>query len=316
MNRLLRYHLAWIALAGLAGFFLLFRSGLDLDYIIPGRLTRLAAIAIGGSAIACSAILFQTIVGNRILTPAVMGYEAVYLLFQSLLVLVAGTQGLAVLGATGNFILSILLMLAYSWMLHRRLLGAMRGDVHLLLLLGLVLGIVIGTFTQFLQYAASPGEFSMLQGLSYTSFNRARPDRIALAAMAVVPAGLLLLKLSPVLDVIALGRDQAIALGVDYRRHLRLHLGLVALLVAVSTSLIGPSAFTGIFIANMSYTIARSARHRVTLPLGCAIAISLFLMAQMAVEHLFNYRTTVGILVNLLCGGCFLALVAHRRRLA
>jgi iron complex transport system permease protein len=51
---------------------------LDVAYIIPKRLARLAAIVIGGVCVAVSSIVFQTIAGNRILTPAVMGYEAVY----------------------------------------------------------------------------------------------------------------------------------------------------------------------------------------------------------------------------------------------
>jgi iron complex transport system permease protein len=47
--------------------------------------------------------VFQTIAGNRILTPAVMGYEAVYLLLQSLLILVMGMHSLVLLGQNGNF---------------------------------------------------------------------------------------------------------------------------------------------------------------------------------------------------------------------
>ena len=121
------------------------------------------------------------------------------------------------------------------------------------------------------------------------------------------------LKSLPTLDVMSLGRDQAMSLGVDYQRQVRRHLALIATLVAVSTSLLGPTAFMGIFVANMAYALARTRRHRVTLPTGCAIAIGLFLLAQLAVEHLFNYRTTVGILVNLVCGAWFLALMARAR---
>ncbi|HBJ68285.1 MAG TPA: iron ABC transporter permease, partial [Alcaligenes faecalis] len=82
-----RQHLVWILLLVLALSFVFYRSGLDFDYIIPKRLNRLAAMVIGGICIAWSSIIFQTMTGNRILTPAIMGYEAVYLLFQSLLIL-------------------------------------------------------------------------------------------------------------------------------------------------------------------------------------------------------------------------------------
>ena len=72
----------------------------------------------------------------------------------------------------------------------------------------------------------------------------------------------------------------------------------------------------GIFVANISYALAGTARHRVTLPLGTAIAIAIFLAAQLLVEQLFDNRTTVGILVNLLCGTYFLALMLRGRSMA
>ena len=216
-------------------------------------------------------------------------------------------------GRGGGFIVSLLLMLAYSWGIHRWLLRGGRNDVYLLLLVGLVLTMVIGTFTQFVQLRISPGEFAVFQGLSYASFNRARPDTLLYAALAVAAVCLACRKSLPVLDVLALGREQSLSLGVDHPRHVRRYLALIAVLVAVSTSLIGPTAFMGIFVANIAYALAGSVRHRIVLPLGCAIAIAIFLAAQLLVEHVFNYKTTVSILVNLVCGAYFLALTVRAR---
>ena len=81
-----------LAVAALAAVFVLAGSGLDFGYVIPKRLVRLAAIVVGGVCVALSAIVFQTLVNNRILTPAIMGYEAVYLLWQSLLLLLAARR--------------------------------------------------------------------------------------------------------------------------------------------------------------------------------------------------------------------------------
>ncbi|MBC2657783.1 iron chelate uptake ABC transporter family permease subunit [Pseudomonas sp. MSSRFD41] len=303
----------WLAVCALALLFLLLGSGLDFAQVIPRRLVRLGAMVMGGVCVAWSSIAFQTLTGNRILTPAIMGYEAVYLLLQAVLVAVLGMSGLLVLGAHGNFGLSVLLMLAYSWALHRWLFGDGRRDLFLLLLVGLVLTMVIGTFTQFVQYQASPGEFSMLLGFSQASFNRVQSQQLLYAGGLVAGLCLVGRKTLATLDVLALGRDQAISLGVDYQRCVRLQLALIACLVAVSTSLLGPVAFMGVFVANIAYALAGTFRHRVTLPLGCAIAVGLFLLAQLLVEHLFNYKTTVGLLVNLLCGAYFLALMLRTR---
>ncbi|MGK5006571.1 iron chelate uptake ABC transporter family permease subunit [Janthinobacterium sp. LB2P70] len=313
MRRSLNQRTLWLAVFALAVVFLFLGANLDFAYVIPKRLSRLAAIAIGGVCVAVSSIVFQTIAGNRILTPAIMGYEAVYLLLQSLLILAMGMHSVVLLGQNGNFVVSIALMLAYSWAIHYWLFRDGKNNVYFLLLLGFVLTMVIGTFTQFIQLRISPGEFAILQGFSQASFNKAQPLQLLYSALLAGAACVAVVKTLPALDVLALGREQAISLGIDYRRMVRRQLALIAVLVAVSTSLLGPTAFMGIFVANTTYALARTGRHRATLPLGCAIAIVIFLAAQLLVEHVFNYRTTVGILVNLVCGAYFLALMVRTR---
>ncbi|HDX8642619.1 TPA: iron chelate uptake ABC transporter family permease subunit [Aeromonas dhakensis] len=308
---LMRYGI-WGLLALLAATFVLFGSDLDTGYIIPQRLLRLATITVAGVCIAVSAISFQTLAGNRILTPAIMGYEAVYLLLQALLVLLLGSQSL-LLGREENGVLSLLLMLGYSAIIHRWLFRSGQTDLFQLLLTGLVLTMVFGTLTQFVQLKTSPGEFAILQGFGYASFNRAQPLELLMGGGLVTLVCLVIARRQAELDVLALGREQASSLGVDYRRAVRLHLALIAVLVAVSTSLVGPTAFMGVFVANISYALARTFRHRVTLPLGCAISIALFILAQFLVEQIFNYRTTVSILINLVCGTYFLALMVKTR---
>lgn len=311
--RITKLWLIYLIIACLAVCFLFLNSGLDVEYVIPHRLLRLATIVVAGICIAVSSIVFQTLVGNRILTPSIMGYEAVYLLWQVLLLFVWGTYGLSQLGVNGNFFISIVLMLLYSWFIHTWLLPYGKKDVFLLLLLGLVLTMVIGTFTQFIQLKISPGEFSVFQGLSYASFNRAQTDTLLYASLAVVITLFLGRKALPVLDVLVLGREQAISLGIHHHRYISFYLALIAVLVAVSTSLIGPTVFMGVFIANMTYALAKSYQHKLTLPMGCALTIAIFIAAQILVEHVFNYKTTVSILVNLVCGIYFLALAVRTR---
>lgn len=306
-------HTVWVAVIALALTFIFVRSGLDFDYVIPKRLERLATMVIGGICVAWSSITFQSLTGNRILTPAIMGYESIYLLFQALLMLMLGTRSLVVLGEHGNVILSVLLMLGYSWMLHRWLFRDGKDNVYFLLLVGLVLTMVITTLTQFIQLKMSPGEFSILLGYSQATFGNASAVRLLYATPIVATICLVGYKALPVLDVLLLGREQAISLGIDYRRRVQRQLFLIAALVAISTSLLGPTAFMGIFVANTAYALAGTYRHRVTLPLGCAIAIATFLLAQLLVEHLFNYKTTVSILVNLVCGAYFLSLMVRTR---
>ncbi|EOZ4914317.1 TPA: iron chelate uptake ABC transporter family permease subunit [Pseudomonas aeruginosa] len=313
MMRMANRHGLWTLVIAAALIFIFVQSGFDFGYVIPKRLNRLATIVIGGICVAVSSIIFQTIAGNRILTPAVMGYEAVYLLLQSLLTLIVGGHGLIAIGRNEGFFLSIAFMLAYSWVVHRYLFRDGKRNVYYLLLLGLVLTMLFSTIIQFVQLKISPGDFGIVQGFIYASFNRARPEQLVYAGVLVAAIAIVLAKTLPSLDVLALGREQSASLGLDYKRSVRLYLALTAALVAISTSLIGPTAFMGIFVANITYSLTRSTWHRLTLPTGCAVAIGIFIVAQLLVEHVFNYTTTVSILVNLVCGAYFLMLTVRTR---
>lgn len=313
MSRTVKIWSASVLILLLACVFLFINSGFDFDYLIPKRLLRLSTIVLGSICLAFSAILFQTIIGNRILAPSVMGYEAVYLLWQVLLLFILGTQGMATLGSNGNFLVSIALMLVYSWALHYWLLPHCKHDVYMLLLFGLVLTMVIGTATQYVQLSISPGEFSIFQGLSYTSFNRSNSQMLLFGTLAVVGVLWVVHKTLPVLDILSLGREQAMSLGVNHARYVKLFLAVIAILVAVSTSLIGPTAFMGVFVANIAYVLAGNNKHKFTLPIAFAVSLIVFLVAQLFVEHVFNYKTSVSILVNLVCGVYFLALIVRTR---
>lgn len=306
-------YLFWALPLILALAFVLLNSKLDFDYIIPNRLIRLAAIALGGVCIAFSSVLFQTLTGNRILTPAIMGYEGVYLMLQALLILIFSTSSSLLLNVTNNFIVSLAVMLLYSLVIHRWLFRGDRHNVFFLLLVGMVLTIVLGSFTQLIQYSVSPGEFSILQSYSLASFNRVTAEQLLVSLPLVCLACVAAWRSRATLDVLLVGREQAKSLGVDVQQVMRQQLALIALLVAVSTSLLGPTAFMGIFVANMAYLLARHPGHKFTLVSASGIAISVFLIAQLLVEHLFNYQASVGLLVNLLCGIYFFVFILQPR---
>lgn len=314
----MRRHYPWLILLFLlllAALFLLHGSAWGNSYLLSRRMWRLGAMLLAALCVALSSILFQTLSGNRVLSPAVMGYESAYGLGQALLVLAGGALGVVQPGMAGGFVLSLGWVLAYAWLLQSWL-GRASLSLAQYLLLGLVLGMVMDTFSQFARFGASPGEFAVLQGLAYISFNRVTPQALYYAVVPVVLAALWLYRRRAELDVLLLGREQAMALGVDYPRCQRRYLALAAVLAAICTSLVGPTAFMGVLVANLAYAVAGSSRHALTLPLGSALAMLLFLLAQWLVEHVFNYRTTVGILVNLLCGVYLLALLLRRKGLA
>ena len=81
----------------------------------------------------------------------------------------------------------------------------------------------------------------------------------------------------------------------------------VTLLVGVATALVGPITFLGFIITNVAREIFKTYRH--TYLIGGSILIGIFTLAfaQVLVEHIFNFSTTLSVLINLIGGIYFIA---------
>ncbi len=67
------------------------------------RGTKLAAMILVAYSIAVSTVLFQTVTGNRILTPSIMGFDALYILIQTVAVFVFGAVHINGIGPNARF---------------------------------------------------------------------------------------------------------------------------------------------------------------------------------------------------------------------
>src|SRR5690606_6332354 len=131
----------------LVGAFLFLDLPNNWEYALERRGVKIAAIVIVSCAVAFSSISFQTLTDNRILTPSIMGFEAVYFLFQTLIVFLYGDKTFRVIDQEGNFFLSIVLMLGFALVLFKFLFKKGHNNMYLLLLIGLVLGTLFHTMS-------------------------------------------------------------------------------------------------------------------------------------------------------------------------
>ncbi|SFV15054.1 iron complex transport system permease protein [Methylobacterium sp. 174MFSha1.1] len=281
-------------------------------FVLPFRGTKLASLLLVAGAVATATVLFQTVSGNRILTPAIMGFDELYRLIQTGIVVAAGTGGLfdprlRFLAETGAMVLFALLL--YRWLLNRN-----GGGLHRLLLVGVVCGVLFRSLSQFLQRLLDPNQFVVLQSSFFANFNAVRPDLLMLAALFLVAAGFAAWRLSSRLDVLLLGRDEAVALGVDYRKTLTLVLVLVAVLVSVSTALVGPVTFLGLLVANLAYRMMPSYRHACVLPAAALVAAITLVGGQLVLERVFSLNAALSIVIEFLGGLTLLVLLARRAR--
>ena len=293
----------------LVGAFLFLDLPNNWEYALERRGVKIAAIVIVSCAVAFSSISFQTLTDNRILTPSIMGFEAVYFLFQTLIVFLYGDKTFRVIDQEGNFFLSIVLMLGFALVLFKFLFKKGHNNMYLLLLIGLVLGTLFHTMSSFLQMVIDPNEFLTLQGRMYASFNNVNQDLLWYALGTVLLVMFIGGRNLKYLDVMVLGRDNAINLGVDYFKKARLFLFLIAVLVSVSTALVGPMTFLGILVTNLTYELFKTHRHSILIPACILVCVLSLLVAQWIVERVLDFNSTVSIIINFVGGLYFMYLL-------
>lgn len=304
--------LAAIALAAIIAFMTVGLRG-NVAFVLHLRGLKLLALLQVAVAIALSTVLFQTVTANRILTPSIMGLDALYLFGQTVLVFTLGGLGYASLDGGLKFAAEVLLMIALAMGLLWPLLRT-RMDMNLMLLMGVTLGLLFRSLSALLSRLLDPNAFAVVQTASFANFNSLRADLTILGTIATLGAALLCWRARHTLDIIGLGRETAIGLGVHWRKTAAGLLLLVAILVAVSTALVGPVAFFGLLVAALAERLMQTQRHALLLPAAALVAIIVLVGGQTLLQHGLGGASTLGVVIEFGGGLVFLALLILRSR--
>ena len=305
--------LAPLVVLTIVAFFVVGAEG-SWNFVLPFRGRRLAALVMVGFAIAVSTVIFQTITENRILTPSILGFDALFVLIQTVLVYGIGSSALSSVPPVAQFLGEVVVMAALSTLLFRWLFGGVRRSIHLLVLVGIVLGVFFRSISAFLQRLIDPNEFTVLQDRLFASFNAVEPDLLLISAVILAVTSVVLWRMRHDLDVLTLGRDLSTVLGADHRHLVLRLLVVVSVLVSVSTALVGPITFFGLLVASLAYQITGTHRHAANLPVAVALAIIALVGGQTVLEHVFGLATVLSVIIEFIGGIVFILLVTRGAR--
>lgn len=299
--------LAVLALLAMLAFMTIGLRG-NIAFVVQLRGLKLLALLQVALSIAVSTVLFQTVTANRILTPSIMGLDALYLFGQTALVFLLGGLGYASLNGGMKFGIEVLLMIALAMILLWPLLRA-RLDINLMLLMGVTLGLLFRSLSALLSRLIDPNAFAVVQSASFANFNTLRADLTILGTIITVIAVALCWRARHVLDVIGLGRETAIGLGINWTRTAAGFLLLISILVAVSTALVGPVAFFGLLVAALAERLMRTQRHSLILPAAALVAVIVLVGGQTLLQHGLGGASTLGVVIEFAGGLVFLLLL-------
>ena len=301
--------LASLALAFSAAFLFYGLNFKIFDYAMSLRLPKLAAILLTAYCIGAATMVFQTIINNTIVTPCLLGMNSLYLLIHTSVVFFLGSTSFFAANKYASFFTDLGIMASLATMLYGYLFKVTKYNVLYVLLMGTVMATLFLSIQSTMVRMMDPNEYDALLAKLVASFNNVNSDILLIAAVFVAALTLFYRKEIEILDVIALGRQQAINLGVDYDRAIsRLLLGVV-LFIAVATALVGPISFLGLIIANVARQLFKTYRH-VYLTLASALVGMIALVCgQFIVERIFTLAIPISVFVNIAGGLYFLYLL-------
>lgn len=317
----------WLVVASLAAVGLLSTAGILLwgNEAEPGsrafwliaqmRVSSLAVIALVALCHAFATVSFHTATGNRIITPSIMGFEALYIAVQTTVVFLLGAAGVSAVTGVGPFLGQALLMVVAATALYSWLLSRPYGNIHLMLLVGVVLGGGLGALSSFLQRLLDPNAFDVLSARLFGNISNARTEYLVVAAPIVLVTCLALWLRGRRMDVIALGRDVAVNAGLPHRRELMVTLLLVSVLMSMTTALVGPMTFLGFLVATLAYSMVETSDHRRLLPVAALAGYAVLTLAYFVLRHVFYAGGAVTVVIELVGGIVFLVVVMRKGRL-
>ncbi|MDP8561422.1 iron chelate uptake ABC transporter family permease subunit [Campylobacter coli] len=284
------------------------------EYALKNRFLQIAAIVIVAICIAVSTVIFQTLYNNKILTPAIIGLDSLYMLLQSALVFSLGSANLSVYRNDINFLITLACMVVFSLGLYKILFSSDK-SIYLIMLLGLIFGTLFSTLSSFFEILIDPDEFMIIQGRMFASFDNVAFDVLALAYIVTLLSFIWIFRYMKFLDPLSLGKDLSINLGINYQKISKHLMIIIAILTSISTALVGPITFLGLLVVNITYELFKTAKHSILLLACILISILALLGGVFFVSRIFDYNTTISVIINFLGGIYFIYLVLKGNKL-
>ena len=293
------------------------------------RLPRVVLAALVGCALAASGAMLQSLLRNPLADPFVLG-----------------VSGGAALGATvalafgpGPLLVQLLSLIPtwlYSWLpagsaVSGFALGGALGATALVLLVGrlaggnspnttLLAGVIFNAFAlaaiTFIKALVAPDKLGEILFWLAGSLGHEQWSTLGSTSIVVLAAVLALVVLSPRLNLLTLGEEDAQSLGVDVRLTRRALLVIASVAVAAVVSLSGLVGFVGLLVPQVARLLF-GVDQRISVPASALLGAAFLMLADLCARLLFRVFQTeppVGVITALLGGPLFLLLMARQRR--
>ena len=279
----------------------------DYEIFVHVRIPRIILAAIVGAALACAGVVFQAILRNPLADPYILGISsgaglgAIIAVISGLNWVFWGRSPIAVFAFAGA--------MGTIWLVW--FIGRLTGKSHItgLLLAGVVVNAFFSAVIMFLTSVAKSEQVHST--IFWLMGNMAEEDFFVLwlSAGSVVAGILTLFYISPQLNVISFGQDDARNMGVNVTAIQTIAFAAAAFITAVAVSLSGLIGFVGLVVPH-GVRLVFGPDHRQLLPLS-GIVGAIFLVAADTLARIIvaPAQLPVGVVTAIVGGPFFLVLL-------
>ena len=307
--------LAIVALILISGFLFIGVNSVNFRYALYRRIPKIYTMILTGTAIGFSSLIFQTVTNNRILTPSILGIDSLYVAVQTVIYFVFGSASVFASNPKINFLICVVFMVIGSLGLYKLIFKRENSNIMFVLLVGMICGTFFKSLSSFMQMVIDPNEYLILQSKLFASFNNVNVDILLLSVVIILLIIPFVIDDIKFFDVMSLGKDQSINLGVDYDKIMRKSLVIISILIAVSTALVGPVTFLGLLVANVTREMMKTYKHSYLIAVSMLVSIFALVFGQLMIERILHLTTPVSVIIDMIGGIYFMYLLYKESRI-
>lgn len=262
-------------------------------YILLMRINKLIGILLVSVSIAISSYTFQTITNNNILTPGILGFDSLFILINCLTIFITSR----ILPAYILYPINISIMVGLALLLFKFLFKFKQ--IYKILFIGTIIGILFRSMISVIFSCVNSVMFDIMQSFTFANFSVINNNLVLISIIPVMICSILIYNNSNELDIYLLGESISSSLGLDVKKFISRNLILITILVSISTTLIGPIVFLGLFISNITRILFSTYKHTRLIPNACIIGYLMLLGGVYLDERIFYYANISIILEGL-----------------
>ena len=284
----------------------------DYDIFVKFRLPRIFLACLVGAALACSGVVFQALLRNPLADPYILGISS----GAGLGAMIAVVSGLnwTLWGRSPIAVFAFAGASATVWLVW--FIGRLTGKFHVtgLLLAGVVVNAFFSAVIMFLTSIAKADQVHAT--IFWLMGNMTEADFLTLwiGAGCVIAGIVALFYISPQLNALSFGADDARSMGVNITRTRTIAFGIAAAITAIAVSLSGLIGFVGLVVPH-GVRLVFGPDHRQLFPLSAIVgAIFLVVADTLARVIIAPAQLPVGVVTAIVGGPFFLVLLVKYSR--